>query len=78
MDIKILTAGCCNRHVLTDRVKTVLESTEIDVSVEQIDDLEEVMAYGVMSTPALVVDGEVQVTGRAPSSEEISDLLRSA
>lgn len=78
MDIKILTPGCCTRHALYGRVETVLESAGIDASVEQVDDLEEVMQYGMMSTPALVIDGEVRVKGHVPSAEEIAELLRSS
>lgn len=78
MDIKILTAGCCTRHSLQDRVNEVLESTGLDAAVERVSDMEEVMSYNVMSTPALVVDGEVQVAGRSPSADEIEDLLVSS
>lgn len=78
MNVKVLTAGCCNQNSLYDRVKTVSESTGIDASVERIEDMKEVMRYGVMETPALVIDGEVQVTGRLPSSDEIAAFLRSS
>lgn len=78
MDIKILTAGCCNRHSLYNRVDRILDSAGIDASVERIEDMEEVLSYGVLSTPALVIDGEVQVRGRTPSSNEIAGLLMSS
>lgn len=78
MDIKILTTGCCHRNSLYDRVQSVLDSTGIDASVDLIEDLEEVMSYEVMSTPALVVDGNVQVAGRTPSADELADLLTSS
>ena len=78
MDIKILTPGCCTRHSLQDRVNAVLESTGVEATVERVSDMEEVMRYNVMSTPALVIDGEVQVAGRSPTVEEIEDLLVSS
>lgn len=77
MDIKILTTGCCDSHSLYDRVQSILDSTRIEASVERIEDLETVMSYDVMSTPALVIDGEVQVAGRVPSADELGDLLTS-
>jgi len=78
MDIKILTAGCCNQNAFYDRVDEILESSGMEASVERVKDMEEVMKYGVMSTPALVIDGEVQIAGRAPSSSEIADLLQAS
>lgn len=78
MDIKILSTGCCSASSLERRVRAIVDAAGIDASVETVDDMKTIMSYGVMSTPALVVDGEVKVAGRAPSAAEIPDLLTSS
>jgi len=74
-DVKILGAGCAKCSQLADAVKAVIASENIEASVEKIEDIRKIMAYNVLSTPALVVDGEVRCKGRVPSSTELKDLL---
>lgn len=78
MDIKVLSTGCCNHSSLASRVQQIIDGAGIDASVETVDDVQEMMSYGVMSSPALVIDGEVKIAGREPSLEEIADLMTSA
>ncbi|MCA1758195.1 MAG: thioredoxin family protein [Bacteroidales bacterium] len=47
----------------------------MDASITKVEDIMEIMKYGVMSTPALVVNGKVEIKGRVPSAEEIKQLL---
>lgn len=75
MDIKVLTTEYCNCSSFASHVQQVVDTAGIDASVETIEDIQEIMSYGVMSSPALVIDGEVKVAGRVPSPEEIADLL---
>ena len=75
MDIKVLGTGCSSCQTLERRVQEAVEQPGSDASVEKIEDMQEIMQYNVMSMPALVIDGEVEVAGQAPSVKELTDLL---
>jgi small redox-active disulfide protein 2 len=75
MDVKVLGTGCSSCQTLEQRVRTVVDQSELDASVEKIEDMQEIMQYNVMSMPALVIDGEVKSSGHAPSVSELEDLL---
>jgi len=75
MIIKVLGSGCANCTKLYDNTKEAVESLGIDATIEKVTDIKDIMAYGVMRTPALVVDGKVKVMGRVPSAEEIKKYL---
>lgn len=78
MKIEILGPGCKNCESLERATKEALEQLEVDATVDKIIDYGEIVAYGVMSTPALAIDGEVLISGRVPSVEQISELVASA
>ena len=73
--IQILGTGCKKCNDLTERVKAVADSLEIEYELEKVTDIAEIVSYGVMMTPALVIDGEVKVSGKIPSEDEIKELL---
>ncbi|MGB0131833.1 thioredoxin family protein [Chlorobium sp.] len=73
--VKILGTGCAKCSQLADAVKAVIASQCIDAEVEKVEDIQKIMAYNVLSTPALVVDGEVRSKGRVPGLDELKDLL---
>lgn len=75
MEIKILGPGCPRCKSLDQMTREIVEKYGIDATVTKVEDIMEIMKYGVMSTPALVVDGKVVVKGRVPSAEEIRQLL---
>ncbi len=75
MEIKILGPGCSKCKTLDRITREVIEKHGINATVIKVEDIMEIMKYGVMSTPALVVDEKVLVKGRVPSSEEIKQLL---
>jgi len=75
MEIKILGPGCAKCKTLDKLTREVVDKNGINATVAKVEDIMEIMKYGVMSTPALVVDGKVVVKGRVPSSEEIKQLL---
>jgi len=77
MDIKILGSGCVNCQNLEANTRTALDRLGLDGSIEKVTDPGEIVAWGVMSTPALVVDERVVVSGRVPSVEQVSRLLSS-
>jgi small redox-active disulfide protein 2 len=74
--LHILGTGCPKCHKLADLVQDAAEELGIEYDLEKVADIDEIMSYNVMITPALVVDGEVRVAGKVPSLEEIKDLLR--
>lgn len=71
MKIKILGTGCAKCKALEENAKKAVAQTGIFAQVEKVEDLVEIMNYGVMSTPGLVIDGEVKSTGKLLSHEEI-------
>lgn len=75
MDFKILGTGCAKCKKLEDATKAAADALGIQYTIEKVTDLEKIMAFSVMSTPALVVNGEVKVAGRVPSVEDIKKLI---
>ena len=75
MEIKILGSGCSKCKTLEKLTREVVEQNGIDASITKVEDIVEIMKFGVMATPALVVDGKVMIKGRVPSSEEIKEAL---
>jgi len=73
--VKILGTGCAKCNQLADAVKAVIASEGIEAEVEKVEDMQKIMAYNVLSTPALVVDGEVRSKGRIPSASELKEML---
>jgi len=71
MKIEILGTGCAKCKALEENAKKAVAQTGIFAQVEKVEDLVEIMNYGVMSTPGLVIDGEVKSTGKLLSHEEI-------
>lgn len=75
MEIKILGSGCAKCKTLEKLTREVVEQNGIDASISKVEDIMEIMKYGVMATPALVVDGKVVIKGRVPSQQEIKEAL---
>jgi len=76
MNIKILGAGCPKCRQLEKNVRAALENLNIEADVEKVMDINEIMKYGVMMTPALVIDGMVKSTGRVYSPKELEKILQ--
>lgn len=75
MELKILGTGCAKCKKLEVATKTAADELDIKYTIEKVTDIEKIMAYSVMSTPALVVNGVVKVSGRVPTVEEIKKLI---
>ena len=75
MKIEVLGPGCAKCTTLYENVKKALELTGKEVELVKVQDIPTIMKYGVMSTPALVVDGTVKFSGKVASAEEIRGLL---
>jgi len=75
MDIKILGAGCANCNKLEQMVLEVLKNLNEEANVEHVKDFKEIASYGVMITPALVVNGQVKLTGPLPSKDKLKNII---
>jgi small redox-active disulfide protein 2 len=75
MDIKVLGPGCRNCRTLEQRTREALTALGRDDAIGKITDFSEIAGYGVMATPALVVDGKVVTAGRIPTANRIAELL---
>ena len=75
MEIKVLGTGCTKCKNLEKATLEAVKSAGLDANVSKIEDIVEIMQYGVMSTPALVVDGKVLVKGHVPSVDELTQIL---
>lgn len=76
MKIEILGTGCAKCHKLEDLVRATVRETGISAEITKIEDIKKIMGYGVMTTPALVIDGQVKVAGKMPSVDQIKDWLK--
>lgn len=76
MEIKVLGTGCANCKKLEENVVEALASLNLNVDVEKVQDFKEIAKYGVMRTPALVVNGEVKIVGKGATVSEIQMLLK--
>ena len=69
--IKILGTGCTKCKTVTSVVTEVVRDHQIDAEIEKVEDIVEIMKYDVLATPAVVIDGQVVITGRVPGKEEV-------
>lgn len=76
MKIEILGTGCAKCKMLYEITQNALEKAGVEAQIIKVEDPVAIMNYGVMSTPALVINGEVKISGRLPSSDEIVDILK--
>jgi len=75
MIIKILGTGCANCQKLEENARKAVAETGKDAAIEKVSDLKDIASYGLIRTPALVVDGEVKSMGKVLSVEEIKKYL---
>ncbi|ANT64724.1 MULTISPECIES: thioredoxin family protein [Prosthecochloris] len=75
--IKVLGTGCATCKQLEKLVRQAVEETGTEATIEKVEDIQDIIAYNVMSTPALVIDEEVRSAGRVPSIEELRQLIAS-
>lgn len=75
MVIKVLGTGCAKCKKLESNTREAVSELGLDATIEKVEDIQDIMTYGVMSTPALVVDGEVKLFGKVASPKEIKKIL---
>jgi small redox-active disulfide protein 2 len=73
--IQILGTGCPKCKKLAENAEAAAKQLNLEFEVEKVTDINEMMKFGVMVTPALVVDGQVKVVGKVPSTEEVKKML---
>ncbi len=76
MKIQVLGPGCAKCKQLTANAQKAVLELDLDATVEKVEDVQEIMKFRVLSTPALVVDGALKSVGRVLTPEAIKDLLR--
>jgi len=75
MEIKVLGVGCPKCKALEKNVLNCLAELNIAADVSKVEDIDEMMKYGILRTPALVINGKVTVSGKVPSGKELKELL---
>jgi small redox-active disulfide protein 2 len=76
--IQVLGTGCSKCKTLYETVNKAVMETGVDAMVEKVDDIQKIMSYNILMTPALVIDGYVKVAGRVPNLEEVKQLIMAA
>ncbi len=76
MIIKVLGSGCSNCKRLEANTREAVKELEIDATIEKVEDFKDIMAYGVMKTPAIVINEAVKAYGRIPSKDEIKGFIQ--
>lgn len=75
MKIEVLGSGCPNCKRLEENAKKAVEESKKEAEIVKVTDITKFVDYGVMQTPALVIDGEVKCSGKVADSEEIKKWL---
>lgn len=75
MKIEILGTGCPKCKQLTEHAQAAVEELGIDAEIEKVTDINDIMQYGVMMTPALAIDGEVKSVGKVLSVDELKKMI---
>ncbi len=78
MNIKVLGTGCAKCMALEKTVNEVIKEMNLDVTIEEVKDMGRILAYPILTTPALVIDEEVVLFGRVPKKEEVRDIINKA
>ncbi len=75
MEIKVLGTGCSKCKATYQIIEKVIKENALDITLTKVEDIVEILNSGVMSTPAVLVDGKVRIKGHVPSESEIKQLF---
>ena len=78
LSIKVLGSGCANCHKVEELTKQAIAQLGIEAKVEMVTDMQEIMRYGVMGTPGIVINEKVVSTGRVPALSQITTMITTA
>jgi small redox-active disulfide protein 2 len=73
--IAILGTGCPKCRQTTEVVRQAVEQADVNATIQKVEDIQEIMKYRVMMTPAVAIDGQVKIAGRVPTVHEVKSLL---
>jgi small redox-active disulfide protein 2 len=73
--IQVLGTGCTRCKTLFENAQKAVQELGVDALVEKVEDIQKIMAYEILMTPGLVIDGVVRAAGRVPSAEDIKKLI---
>jgi len=73
--LQILGTGCPKCRLLSEHVERAAREIALDVDLEKVTEIERILEFGVVATPALVVDGEIRVSGHVPSTAKLREIL---
>jgi small redox-active disulfide protein 2 len=76
--IEVLGTGCPKCRETLARVRSVLDALGIRAEIHKVEDIRDIMTFGVIATPAVAIDGAVRISGRVPTVEELTKILGSA
>lgn len=75
MIIKVLGTGCANCKNLEKATELAISELGINAQIEKVEDIQKIMSYGVMRTPALLIDEKIALYGRVPSVKELKEII---
>ena len=78
MDIKVLGPGCAKCHQLQKTTKEVVSELGIEASVEEVKEIKKIMEYPILTTPGLVINGDLVSSGKALSKAQVAQLITTA
>ena len=76
MRIEVLGTGCAKCKMTAELAEKAIKETGVDAEIVKVDDFDKILEYGVMITPALVIDGDVKVAGKVPSLDNIKKWIK--
>lgn len=76
MKIEILGTGCAKCQQLEELVRSLVAESGVEADISKVQDISKILSYGVLTTPGLVVNGDVKVAGKIPSAEQIKGWLK--
>ena len=76
MKIEILGTGCAKCQKLEELVREVINTSGVEADIVKIKDIKQIMTYGVMTTPGLVIDGQVKIAGKMPTTDQIESWIK--
>jgi len=74
-DVKVLGTGCSRCKVTMKLIEDVARDLGVEIAIEKVEDVQRIMAFGIMSTPGVVIDGKVVLSGRVPTRAVVASWL---